>query len=249
MVKLKPWTRRVLEKTEFGRRALEVYGLYRRNRLAASHGNARAFFTNVYETNFWNDPESFSGPDSTVAYTGNLRRELAELLLRLDVRRILDAPCGDFNWFRLVDLPPGAVYAGGDIVEALVARNATLYGKETRTFHVIDICRDPLPASDLWICRNAMFHLSYADIYAALRNCLNSGIGYFLATTHPRCDKNVDIPSGSYRLLNLELSPFLFPAPLARIEDWAEGEDVRQICLWRREQIAKVMSGAPAPAR
>jgi len=249
IVKLKPWTRRFLEKTELGRRMLEAYGLYRRNRLATSHGDAKTFFTSVYQTNFWNDPESFSGPDSTVAYTENLRRELTKLLLQLDVQRILDAPCGDFNWFRLVDLPPGTVYAGGDIVESLVARNTALYGKETRSFHVIDICRDPLPTSELWICRNAMFHLSYADIYAALRNCSNNGIKYFLATTHPQCVKNVDIPSGSYRLLNLELRPFLFPTPLARIEDWAEGEDVRQICLWRQEQIAEVINRAPATAR
>ena len=244
--KLKRRTRRLLEKTATGRRALEAYGLYCSAKFAARHADAKALYSHIYETNFWGDPESVSGPDSTADYTENLRRELAQLLHRFDVRRVVDAPCGDFNWFRLVDLPPGVVYAGGDIVEAMITRNAALYGNGTRSFHVMDIRHDPLPASDLWVCRNTLFHLSYADIYAALRNGLNSDIQYFLITTHPQRDRNTDIPTGSYRPLNLERKPFLFPTPLARIDDWAEGEPVRQMCLWHRDKVAAVVSAAPA---
>jgi hypothetical protein len=244
--KLKLRTRRVLEKTAIGRRALEAYGLYCAAKFATRHADAKSLYSHIYETNFWGDPESVSGPDSTTVYTQNLRRQLAQLLRRLGVRRIVDAPCGDFNWFRLVDLAPGVVYVGGDIVESMMARNAALYGNGTRSFHVMDIRHDPLPASDLWICRNSLFHLSYADIYAALLNGLNSNIQYFLITTHSQRRGNTDIPTGSYRPLNFERPPFHFPTPLMRIDDWAEGEDVRQMCLWRQEQVATVVSAAPA---
>lgn len=237
LVLFKRWIRSVLEKVPFGRRFLEAYGLYSRNKLARDHGGAQGFFEYVYKTNFWADPESVSGPDSTVAYTEQMRTSLQALLKRLGVRRILDASCGDFNWFKMVELPAGVTYVGGDIVEPLIARNIAQYGNENRSFQVIDICRDALPSSDIWICRNTLFHLSYADICLALRNGVDSGIGHFLITTHPRKD-NADIVSGSYRPLDLEAAPFLLPEPLARIDDWAEGEEFRQLCLWSRDQIS-----------
>jgi hypothetical protein len=246
---LKRRTRRLLEKTAIGRRALSSYGLYRLNRLAASYSDAKTFFTHIYETNLWNGTESLSGPGSTAAYTENLRRQLSELLLRISARRILDAPCGDFNWFRLVELAPGAVYIGGDIVEPLIARNASRYGNGPRSFQVMDVRRDPLPASDLWICRDLLAHLSHADIYSVLRNFLENDIRYFLTTTHTECNKNKDIPTGSYWPLNLECQPFDFPRPLARIDDLVEGMPVRQVCLWTREQVEHVVRAAPAKFR
>jgi hypothetical protein len=244
--KLKRRTRHVLEGTAIGRHALKSYGLWRLNRLAASYGNAKALFTHIYETNLWDGTESVSGPGSTAACTENLRRELPALMLRLDARRILDAPCGDFNWFRLVNLPFGVTYIGGDIVEPLVARNTALYGDAKRSFQVMDIRRDPLPASDLWICRDVLFHLSNADVYAVLRNFLNNDISYFLVTTHPERGRNRDIPTGSWRRLNLEREPFFFPPPLARIDDRAEGLPAREMCLWGRDQIARVVGATPA---
>ncbi len=140
-------------------------------------------------------------------------------------------------------------YVGGDIVDSMIERNTALYGNEMRSFRVIDIRHDPMPAADLWVCRNSLFHLSYADVYASLRNGLNSGIRYFLITTHPKRERNSEIPTGSYRPLDLEAKPFLFPEPLQRIDDWAEGELFRQMCLWSREQVAAVVSAAPAKFR
>lgn len=241
---LKQRVRKVLERTGVGRRALEVYGQYSRNRLARHHGAAKTFFTHVYQTNFWDDPESVSGPDSTVSYTAGLRQEVGRLLTSLHIRSIFDAPCGDFNWFRLIDLPPDTTYIGADIVEPLIARNNELYGTAQITFEVGDLCKDAFPHVDLWMCRNALFHLSYDDIYATLRSAEKADIPYCLITTHPRSPKNVDIPSGSYRLLNLEAAPFSFPQPVARIDDFAEGEEYRQMCLWTKEQVSEVLRRA-----
>ncbi|HEC15245.1 MAG TPA: class I SAM-dependent methyltransferase [Sedimenticola sp.] len=234
---LKHSIRLLLDKSQLGRRLLKAYGHYNLSRQAASFGDAKAFFTHIYQTNLWGSAESASGPGSTVGYTENLRRELADLVRRLNIRRILDAPCGDFNWFRFVDLPPGTSYVGGDIVASLVACNQERYGDDTRTFCVIDIRHDLLPPSDLWICRDVLFHLSNADIRNALENFGQSDISYLLTSTHPTCRRNSDIPTGSYRDLNLEIEPFCFPPPVIRIDDWIDGFPVRQMGLWRREDL------------
>ncbi len=62
-----------------------------------------------------------------------------------------------------------------------------------------------------------------------------------LTTTHPLSTQNTDIPTGSFRILNLELPPFGFPEPAVRIDDWIEGHPVRQLALWERQSIARVL--------
>ena len=69
---------------------------------------------------------------------------LPALVKELGVRSLLDAPCGDFNWMRHVDLD-GVEYTGGDVVPELVARNRELYGAAGRRFVTLDLTRDPLP--------------------------------------------------------------------------------------------------------
>ena len=44
------------------------------------------------------------------------------MLKGLKVRRLLDAPCGDHNWMRHVDLD-GIQYLGMDLVEDIVKHN------------------------------------------------------------------------------------------------------------------------------
>ena len=83
-------------------------------------------FQQIYDENRWLSCESRSGRGSTLAYTKPLRRSLAKSLRRLNATVFLDAPCGDFNWMRHVELPDGTSYIGGDIV-AQAQR-----GRETR---------------------------------------------------------------------------------------------------------------------
>ena len=114
---------------------------------------------------------------------------------------------------------------------------------------MLDIRHDALPPTDLWICRDVLFHLSSADIYSTLSNFVDSGIEYVLFTTHPQCRRNRDIPTGAFRQLNLEIKPFNFPEPALRIDDWIEGMAVRQICLWRRDGIIDVVNRCPQALR
>lgn len=202
-------------------------------------GSAQDVFTHYYRTNRWGSEESRSGAGSTLAYTENLRKELPSLLQRLKVQVFLDAPCGDYNWFHHVSRP-GVRYIGGDIVRDLVDDNVRNYGADDTRFIQLDITRDRLPQADIWLCRDVLFHLSYADATQAIENFLTSDIPWLLTTTHPNRDCNRDIPTGSFRELNLCLPPFNFPPPQVAIDDWIEGFPVRQLGLWSREDLQAI---------
>ncbi len=212
---------------------------YRRLR-AAAHARGvglpdkGAVFSAIYRDNGWGDPESVSGRGSTLAHTAVIRRELPALLAALGARSLLDAPCGDFNWMRHVDLG-GVEYFGADVVAELVARNRREHGRPGRTFVVADLTRDRLPAADAVLCRDCFIHLSLRDIRRAVVNFKRSGARYLLATTHARVGEYEDIPTGGWRSVNLQLPPFDFPAPLRLV---VENEELGK-CLgvWRLDEL------------
>jgi len=219
--------------------------LVRSYRLYRSVGGIKApkgIFSRIYEKNNWGDSESFSGEGSTIHYTENIRREIPKLMKKLGAHRLLDAPCGDYNWFRLIPRDEGDFYLGGDIVRALVLRNQQTFGNANTCFMELDITRDPLPSVDLWLCRDALFHFSYQDIFRTINNFLNSDIKYLLTSSHLECARNTDIPTGYYRQLNLELPPFSFCPPAASIDDWIEGYPIRKLCLWSKPALAGSLS-------
>jgi hypothetical protein len=110
-------------------------------------------------------------------------------------------------------------YTGVDIVTDLVARNARVHAAAGRRFLCADMTRDELPAADVVICRDGLVHLSFADAGAAIRNFRRSGSRYLLATTFIERARNSDVPSGGWRVLNLQAPPFGFPPPLALIDE------------------------------
>lgn len=222
--------------------------LRRRRRRLERLGNAEERFTHFYESNKWGDPESRSGAGSTETYTHNLRKELPGLLEKFEIARMLDAPCGDYNWFHLVERPEGVHYTGGDIVQSMIAANQERYGNESTAFVHLDIVKGPLPTVDLWMCRDCLFHLSNDEALTAIRLFLKSDIRYLLTTTHPECEENSDIPTGAFRLMNLRLPPYSFGEPLLCIDDWIEGFPVRHLALWEREVVARAVEANPTVA-
>jgi hypothetical protein len=196
-------------------------------------------FTMIYEQNSWGSAESVSGPGSTIEYTKNIVEEIPRLVSRLGVKRILDAPCGDYNWFRLIERRDDVSYIGGDIVEALVTSNETKYGNDNTRFISLDITKDNLPQADLWLCRDCLHHLSNDDIFKVISNFLNCDIRYLLTSTYVGCKVNTDILTGQGRQLNLELPPFSFCKPLFSIDDWIEGWPVRHLALWEKHQLSQ----------
>jgi SAM-dependent methyltransferase len=160
------------------------------------------------------------------------------------VKTFLDAPCGEFHWMQAVKTPPGMRYVGGDIVPALVADTKARFGGGARDFIHLDITKGPLPAADLWMCRDCLFHLSYADIARALQQFAKADIPLLLLTTHivPRDQAfaNRDINTGDARPIDLRADPFDFPEPLERFDDWVAPFSPREMGLWSREQVLPV---------
>jgi len=201
----------------------------------------KELFTNYYHENFWANPETVSGGGSTLEYTENIRREIPKLLEEYKILKILDAPCGDFHWFRKMELPAQVEYIGGDIVDELIRQNQSRYSNDRTAFISLDIINEVLPQADLWMCRDCLFHFSYADIFKTLDNICISDIEYIFTSVHTNCTKNFDIVTGGARLLNLELPPFNLCKPVLYVEDWTPDTPVKKIKkmgLWTRSMIA-----------
>lgn len=171
-------------------------------------------FTYIFRSRLWSS-SSVSGPGSESVQTQQLRDQLPGVLDRFGVRTLLDLPCGDFGWLSAVDLDLER-YIGADIVTDLVEMNAERFRDDpVREFRVLDLTGDPLPKTDLVLCRDCLVHLSFADIERALRNLRRSGSRYLLTTTFTELGTNTDIATGDWRPLNLCREPFGFPEPLA----------------------------------
>ena len=164
--------------------------------------------------------------------------ELSALLKRFGITSIADAPCGDCNWVRHVDIG-SCTYIGIDIVEDLIERNKNLFGS-TREFRHLNLIDNIIPKVDLIICRDMLAHLTDEQIFKVLRNFKASGSKYLLATTNYATQSNTVIDrAGDWRKLNLEVAPFHFPRPLAIIEEdvpftWEQG---KHLALWFLDDI------------
>jgi hypothetical protein len=202
-------------------------------------------FERLYNKGGWDrgDGETVSGAGSTLAYTIELRKMLPSLLNRLSVKMILDVPCGDFNWFKHVDI--GAVkYTGMDIVPELIKANRKAYRSRRRKFIQGDATVDPLPRADLMICRDLFRHLSIGDCYAVLEAFVQSKTPWLLVTSYiVDSNRDIDAVMGS-RPLNLQVAPFNFPPPEQTFPDWIEGYRERYLCLWSRDDVIRSTAGS-----
>lgn len=182
---------------------------------AAKSSQAEAIFTEIYDHNKWNSTESVSGPGSTLQETTALRQKLPILLESLAIKKLLDAPCGDFNWFQHIYAPSVELYIGIDVVEALIKKNNSQYAGDHTAFFHKNIITDVLPQVDMILCRDCLVHFPFKEIVATLQNFKKSGARYLLTTTFPDWQANTDINAlGGWRPLNLELPPFNLPKPL-----------------------------------
>lgn len=214
-----------------------------RRRVFSSTDTANVF-TRIYETNWWGSGESVSGTGSTLAYTANLREKLPVLFEKLGVRKVFDAPCGDFNWMRHVVQSYEVDYIGGDIVPQLIDRNTEVYQNDRTRFVVANVIADKFPHADIWICRDCLIHFSFNDILATFENFARSEIGYLLTTTHVNQAgfKNMDIRTGDARVIDLFSEPFFLPRNyLDAIDDWQEPEVPRMMVLFSRQQVIEAL--------
>jgi len=98
---------------------------------------------------------SASGPGSTRERAATFLPDLIDLIQRLRVSTLLDAPCGDFHWAaplaEAVDF-----YVGVDVVPALIEENRRRWSSPRRRFLCRDIVCQRLPSANLILCRDAL---------------------------------------------------------------------------------------------
>lgn len=174
----------------------------------------KAKFTRIFNKNLFKGQSSRSGQGSSLVQTEAIRDQLPVLLDTLNIESVLDAPCGDWNWMKEINLN-GITYTGVDIVSQIIEDNLNNFAKPNIDFMCLNIITADLPKVDLIFCRDCLVHLAYVDIFKAIVNFKRSGSKYLLTTTFPSyMDKNIDLSQGSiWRALNLECSPFNFPKP------------------------------------
>lgn len=155
------------------------------------------------------------------------------LYWRLEVRSLLDIPCGDFYWMDKVDLA-GIDYIGADIVPELIEQNRREY--PGRYFSTLDLTSSKLPRVDLVLVRDCLGHLSNANVSLALKNLRASGSRYLLATTFPNWENKGDIKDGEWRPINLA-SLFGLPDAIEYINERCNVADGKfadkSLGLWR----------------
>lgn len=171
-------------------------------------------FTQYYKNNTWSGKESVSGPGSDYEQTKFLIPELEIMLKYLNIKSMLDIPCGDFNWIKRVNLDK-INYHGCDIVEDLIASNNKKYKTNTINFSVMNLVEDKIPQVDLVMVRDCLVHLPTKDVMKALKNIKDSKSKYLLTTNFVwnHQNDNQDINIGEWRRINLQKTPYNFNYP------------------------------------
>lgn len=176
-------------------------------------------FQRIHDTNLWGAAASASGLGSEIDATALLRARLPRLLEKLGVTSLLDAPCGDAGWINRASL--GVRYVGIDIVPPLIeSLRARAAEEEIKgEYHLADITSGPLPRCDAILCRDALVHLSFANIERAVANFRASGAKWLIATTFPEWKVNRDCEDGDWRALNFERAPFGWGPPVELLNE------------------------------
>lgn len=203
--------------------------------LADGEASADARFKAIYDRRAWVASEgqiSLSGGGSEILAAARLLDELPAVVERLGCGRLLDVGCGDWNWMRHVSLP--CEYVGVDVVHDVIAGNAK-YERPGVSFQVADAIVGPLPQADATLCRDVLFHLSFADGKRALRNMQKSS-RWLIATTDRSIWFNSDIQTGDFRNINLERRPYSLGPAHEYIHDGA-GFPGRALGIWRTSDL------------
>jgi hypothetical protein len=226
---------------------------YRRNREAIfALPSPEQRFTEIYRSNYWLGRESASGPGSSLRHTSDLQADFRRIIDELTIREVFDGPCGDFNWMKGFLQDTAINYVGADIVAPLIDRLAADFTSPRISFVHLDLTRGPFPSADLMLCRDCMFHLSFADTELLLKNFLSAKINYLFTSNH-RNDGGVvnrDILTGDFRQIDLFSAPYCFPRdPLYVVPDSVPTDPKKQMCLWSRSQVEQAVKSMAALKR
>lgn len=215
--------------------------------IAKSGLSTQEKFETIYRERIWAKASptilpssSSSGHGSTDKSTLRIRSELPQFFVDFHIASLFDAPCGDFNWMKSVNLPSSFLYTGGDIVAPLIADLQSIHGTSQRRFVHFDLTRNQFPKADAWLCKDCLQHLSHGDVARVLINFSNSSIKWALISNHVDVIANTDICTGDFRHLDLRRPPFNLPEPLLVLRDSPIDGEPRGIFVWSRQSIKEM---------
>ena len=179
--------------------------------------------------------ETVNGPGSTYLATQEIRAAMPYIIDKYDIRSILDAPCGEWNWMQHVNLT-GITYIGWDVDPVSIKRNRAKWPQHTWEHINLLNTTWSLPNVDLILCRDFFLHLPNRYINVVLRKFRNSGSDYLLTTNWPGADnKRVcdleggedDRPGYYCQPVDLDAEPFsLGPRLESFVEDTKSGQEM-----------------------
>ena len=196
------------------------------------------YFQDIYKKRHFGKSLSASGPGSSLDATKAIRESIVELFDQYEIRIIADIPCGDFLWFRAMELK-NLKYTGFDIVPELISELREEFPGQQ--FDIHDATSDLLGTYDLILCRDLLVHLTNEQALKVIDNFKKSGSTYLLATTFVNLGTNVELRvpriGVGWRPLNLSVFPFNLGSPISTInENSSEGRGRYQdksLGLWR----------------
>jgi len=196
------------------------------------------YFQDIYKQRLFGKSTSVSGPGSSLAATKVIRECIFELIGQYGIQTIADIPCGDFLWFRAMELKD-LKYTGFDIVPELITELREEFPRQQ--FDIHDATSDLLGTYDLILCRDLLVHLTNEQALRVIDNFKKSGSTYLLATTFFNLDRNLELRvpriGVGWRPLNLTVFPFNLGSPIRTInENSSEGRGRYQdksLGLWK----------------
>jgi hypothetical protein len=198
----------------------------------------KEIFQDVYTNwRFGGWPESKSGGGSTMGETEIIRQQIKQIVKDKEIKSVVDAPCGDFNWMKDI-VYSFESYTGCDIVPEMIADNQK-YANSIIKFQELDLTQEntEIPEADLLITRDVIGHLTLEDGKKVIANILKSKCKYLLTTTwysltdedypqtHTNYDREVTLDrqweagAAQFYPVCLHSAPFNLPKPEFYIEE------------------------------
>lgn len=162
-------------------------------------------FDRIYLNNEWG---CGSGEGSLPVHTSSYVRFLESFIRKNNIKSVVDAGCGDWQFSRLVDWGDTS-YIGYDVVESVVREDTKKYASNRIKFIHYSGNPHELPSADLLICKDVLQHLPNASVSAFLGELNKYRCCLLTNCVNPRgVTVNQDISTGEFRYLDLRLPPF-----------------------------------------
>lgn len=168
--------------------------------------NRKEIFENIYNSNIWNNNDITipkSGPGSTIKNTETFRLFLDRFVYRHKIESIVDIGCGDLTWMPKTLSFNKISYTGIDIVQSIIDNHKIKYPNQK--FMCLDCVEEDIPAGDIVIIRDVLFHLKIEEIKKILKKVM---CRYLIVTSCRNTSNHDEFDRWKFHPINLTIDPF-----------------------------------------